>query len=245
MRGALRSALVPRGPDSPFGAKVETCEAADGVGLLRLHSGESIRFGRSSCKGFDPLADARVTVAEVAPHPRGGLRAKTVPIDPKDTEYDRLLETIGTRRTLPRETHDERSDIATCPSWTRRRVCERGQAVRARRRWAFVRTAATSCARCASEDAGDVGAIDPTRSLAGIACCPASLRIPGPLRSATAIAPASSARTFASATSRPVPARRWLSRVACRRERNELAFTRGVRELRSSEPDCSGHTRVH
>jgi hypothetical protein len=75
----------------PSGARVETYDAADGVGTLRLDSGESLRFGRSACPGFEPVVEARVVVTAVAPHPRGGLRAKSVSLDPTDTSYDRLL----------------------------------------------------------------------------------------------------------------------------------------------------------
>ncbi|NOU32189.1 MAG: hypothetical protein HOO96_30155 [Polyangiaceae bacterium] len=82
---------VPPSLGLPCGATVASYEVGDGVGLLQLDSGESIRFGRSSCRGFEPVVETRVVVTEVAPHPRGGLRAKSVSLDPNDTGYDLRL----------------------------------------------------------------------------------------------------------------------------------------------------------
>lgn len=101
----------------PFGAEVETYDAADGVGLLRLDSGERVRFGRSSCKGFEPVAEARVIVTEVAPHPRGGLRAKNVSLDPEDTEYDRLLATHDSELGRARSTADDGVGASRMLGW--------------------------------------------------------------------------------------------------------------------------------
>jgi hypothetical protein len=78
-------------PTVPCAARIESYDASDGVGVLKLDDGARLRFGRSCCKGFEPVVAARVNVIEIALHPLGGLRAKRVLLDPEDMDYDARL----------------------------------------------------------------------------------------------------------------------------------------------------------
>jgi hypothetical protein len=60
--------------DSPEAATVVTFSAVDGVGRLRLESGEELRFGASAWKEGGPSVGAAVFVTAVGPHPLGGRR---------------------------------------------------------------------------------------------------------------------------------------------------------------------------
>jgi len=80
----------PAPPGLPAAAKIESYVLADAVGVLRLADGGEVRFGRSACKGFEPVGGASVILEELAPSARG-LRAKVVTLDPSDGDYDRLL----------------------------------------------------------------------------------------------------------------------------------------------------------
>ena len=65
--------------DLPQRAVVATYDPTDGIGTLTLADGSSVRFGRSACRGdFSPAAGLPVQVTQIAPHPRGGLRATAI-----------------------------------------------------------------------------------------------------------------------------------------------------------------------
>lgn len=87
-------------PRVPVGATIASCVVTDAVGVLALDGGEELRFGRSACKGFEPVEGARVVVDEVASTPRG-WRAKVVRLDAADERYDALLAARDARAGLP------------------------------------------------------------------------------------------------------------------------------------------------
>jgi hypothetical protein len=79
---------------------------SDGVGRIALEDGRELRFGRSGCKGFEPVLNARVLVAALGPHPMGGERATEVHKAPgSDGELDVLQEAqavaLGLMKTDP------------------------------------------------------------------------------------------------------------------------------------------------
>ncbi len=80
------STAPPPGP-----GVIEAFDLANATGTVRLDDGTSLRFGRSACKGFEPVAGARVRVGDVGPHPLGGHRALDIDLDPNSEVYDALL----------------------------------------------------------------------------------------------------------------------------------------------------------
>lgn len=87
-------------PDLPARAKIATFNVVDAVGSLALEGGGQLRFGRSACKGFEPVVGASVTVVEVASDTRG-WKARFVTLDPVDASYDSLLSARDTQYGLP------------------------------------------------------------------------------------------------------------------------------------------------
>jgi hypothetical protein len=75
-------------PNTPVHARIESFGVADAVGSLVLADGTSLRFGRSACKGFEPVIGTRVLVTEVK-HQWGAWRAVSVTLD--DATYADLL----------------------------------------------------------------------------------------------------------------------------------------------------------
>jgi hypothetical protein len=67
--------------------------ARDGVGRLRLATGEEVRFGASACP-FPPSVGLQVHVLELAPHPMGGQRALRIAALPGQS-VDALFEAAG------------------------------------------------------------------------------------------------------------------------------------------------------
>jgi hypothetical protein len=66
-------------PSTPQRGVVERFDAADGVGVIRLQDGATVRFGRSACRGdFMPMQGVPLEVVEIKPHPLGGWRATAV-----------------------------------------------------------------------------------------------------------------------------------------------------------------------
>jgi hypothetical protein len=62
----------------PLQAEIATYVVVDAVGILQLATGEQIRFGRSSCKGFEPVVGAAVILEEVVADCEVGKRRKYV-----------------------------------------------------------------------------------------------------------------------------------------------------------------------
>jgi hypothetical protein len=68
--------------------KIETYNVADNVGVVRLGSGELLRFGRSACQSFEPAVGVQVLVQAAVPHPLGGERVQAMVRDPRDSSYE-------------------------------------------------------------------------------------------------------------------------------------------------------------
>ena len=78
-------------PEPPCPARIGSFDLQDEVGTLTLEDGTSLRFDRSACRGFEPVAGAEVVVRSIGPHFRGGWRALEVELDPRSETYDDLL----------------------------------------------------------------------------------------------------------------------------------------------------------
>ena len=76
--------------DLPVAARIVSFDVTDAVGSLMLDASSRIRFGRSACRGFEPVVGARVRVMAVEPS-RFGPRATQIELDAGDTDYDDLL----------------------------------------------------------------------------------------------------------------------------------------------------------
>jgi hypothetical protein len=63
--------LFKKKQQPPFNTKIVSFNVADGVGRLE----RDMKFGRSSCRDFQPAPGLTVTVTALAPHPLGGERA--------------------------------------------------------------------------------------------------------------------------------------------------------------------------
>jgi hypothetical protein len=95
-------------PASPAKGTITSFEFADGVGQITLGDGTAVRFGRSACRGFDPVLDAPVVVEEFGPHPLGGVRATKVSVAEEDTaRLDALHDQVAERRGSGRPTEQE------------------------------------------------------------------------------------------------------------------------------------------
>jgi hypothetical protein len=94
---------VTPAPEVPVAATIATFVIADAVGTLALESGEALRFGRSACKGFEPVVGASVIVEEVASDPRG-WKARVVKLATADASYDALLSARDAQQGLPSRT---------------------------------------------------------------------------------------------------------------------------------------------
>ena len=75
---------------APLDAVFVSWSNADGIGALRLSTGELLRVGMSAC-GFVPQVGLQVQVLEAAPHPLGGRKATRVGL-PAGTDADALLD---------------------------------------------------------------------------------------------------------------------------------------------------------
>lgn len=64
-------------PSVPVEGVVESYDASDALGSIRLDNGESLRFGRSACS-FDPAVGNRVRVLSAEIGPLGDFRASRV-----------------------------------------------------------------------------------------------------------------------------------------------------------------------
>ncbi len=95
-------------PKTPARGKITQFDGADGVGDITLEDGTALRFGRSACKGFDPILSAQVEVTEVGPHRLGGHRAKrVVPLEGTQAELDRLHDERAEQHGLPEPAQGE------------------------------------------------------------------------------------------------------------------------------------------
>jgi len=79
---------VAPAPEVPVRARIATFVVADGLGTLALESGEWLRYGRSACKGFEPVVDALVIVEEIAAE-ANGWKARVVTLAPPSTHARR------------------------------------------------------------------------------------------------------------------------------------------------------------
>lgn len=73
--GPPASGPPPEGLTLPARGTVTSFDQLDAVGKVSLEGGQELRFGRSACRGFEPVAGVHVELRAVAPHPRGGWRA--------------------------------------------------------------------------------------------------------------------------------------------------------------------------
>lgn len=99
-------------PSLPARAKIASYDIADAVGLLELANGDRVRFGRSACKGFEPVVGASVILEEVAASPRG-WRAKSIDLGPSDDRYDALIAARDPATGLPGRTLGSAEAAAT------------------------------------------------------------------------------------------------------------------------------------
>jgi hypothetical protein len=88
---------LPEAPASapvvlPFRATI-TSMTPDGVGLLTLSDGQTLRFGASACQGFRPAMGLEVEVLALSPHPLGGDRPSAMRLLSDQATYERLLST--------------------------------------------------------------------------------------------------------------------------------------------------------
>lgn len=116
-RGKKKTEAPPPSPSiaTPSTAKIAAFAPADGVGNLALEDGTAMRFGRSACRGFEPVVDAKVVVNNVQPHPLGGLRATEIILDPESSDYDDLLAKRDADLGVTREPLSEVEQVAaTC-----------------------------------------------------------------------------------------------------------------------------------
>lgn len=74
----------------PFRATI-TSMTPDGVGLLALSDGQTMRFGASACQGFRPAMGLEVEVLALSPHPLGGERPSAMRLLSDQATYERLL----------------------------------------------------------------------------------------------------------------------------------------------------------
>jgi len=74
----------------PAAASVVKYDVTDAVGSLMVDANTRIRFGRSACRGFEPVVGAKVKITALA-QGRFGPRATAIELDPADADYDRLL----------------------------------------------------------------------------------------------------------------------------------------------------------
>ncbi len=90
-RGEAPPAPSSRQPEVPCRARIESFDSTDAVGTLLLPNGTSLRFGRSACRGFEPVPELEVTIAAAGPHPLGGYRATELTLESDSATYDALL----------------------------------------------------------------------------------------------------------------------------------------------------------
>ncbi|MDQ3339362.1 MAG: hypothetical protein M4D80_29710 [Myxococcota bacterium] len=86
--------------DVPVRGTIASFTLIDAVGTIELAGGERLRFGRSACKGFEPVVGARVMVLQIGTDARG-RKAREVTLDPGDTSYDDLLAMRDAAHGLP------------------------------------------------------------------------------------------------------------------------------------------------
>ena len=78
---------------TPIEATVTQWAAGDGVGRLKLSTGEDVRFGASACP-FPPTVGLVVQVLALGPHPLGGRRATAIEL-PAGANVDALFDAAG------------------------------------------------------------------------------------------------------------------------------------------------------
>lgn len=118
-RGTKRPAAAPTTKATvappfllPARGVIATYIVVDAVGMLHLRTGEQIRFGRSACKGFEPVVGAAVVVEEAAADARG-WKAKTINLDRAIEGYDGLLAARDSEQGFASKTMDVPQAAAT------------------------------------------------------------------------------------------------------------------------------------
>ncbi len=101
-------------PKVPCGARIASFNLADAVGTLTLAEGATLRFGRSACRGFEPVIGAEVTVRATVPHPLGGWRALEIVLDAESSTYDELLASRDAELGVERSGDPVGQAAATC-----------------------------------------------------------------------------------------------------------------------------------
>src|SRR4051812_17121420 len=99
-------------PELPCKAKIISFERADGIGTLELEGGFHVRFGASSCVGFQPELGMDCWLIETKPNPVGGVRAKTVNLSGAK-EADRLTQIEAANRRAEAWKQKERELLAS------------------------------------------------------------------------------------------------------------------------------------
>jgi hypothetical protein len=99
-------------PVVPARGVIVAYDLTDAVGRIALEEGHELRFGRSACRGFEPVTGLHVVVEDAAPHPRGGFRAARV-VAESVNEADRLLEERDAAACGVHFQHDAATMVAT------------------------------------------------------------------------------------------------------------------------------------
>ncbi len=81
----------------PLPAWIETFDTLDRIGILRLETGQALRFGESACVGFTPTVGGRVYVTVTAEHGPGGTKAVKVHRSPVSESRRRQIKSARKR----------------------------------------------------------------------------------------------------------------------------------------------------
>ncbi len=81
------------GPAAPLNGTIAQFTASDDLGSVACEGGQSLRFSRSACRGFEPVEGALVRVDEVSPHPLGGWEATAIALAMPVSAYKALVAT--------------------------------------------------------------------------------------------------------------------------------------------------------
>lgn len=90
----------PAPPDTPADGTIEAFDLADAMGTIRLATGETLRFGRSSCS-FEPVAGLAVRVVAAEVGPLSMPRATRVELCGDIDAHERLLDARDRESGLP------------------------------------------------------------------------------------------------------------------------------------------------
>ena len=115
--------------DTPEAATVVAFVAIDGVGRVRLESGEELRFGASAWKEGGPSIGAAVFVTAVGPHPMGGRRAVGLRLRPISEAAARAeVATLGEATAQAAEKERQARRVAALTTTTHEEIVARVRA---------------------------------------------------------------------------------------------------------------------